>query len=86
MVRNDSDTLIINTPLNTTNAVLQVLAAWRQDHLESYPTQESLFREMIVTQAKRIIRAKPTPSMQAQRDAIEAAKAAEDAEVDAAVQ
>ena len=86
IVRNDSSTIVVNTTIITTDAVLKALNDWRKAHIEDYPGPESLFREMIIAQSKRILRITPTPAMQAQRDAIKAAKAAEDAELAAAVQ
>ena len=85
IVRNDADAIVVNETITTTNEVLNALEAWRLDHTESYPTRESLFREWVVVQARRVLRAQGSAAIQAERDKIEAAKAAEDALIESAV-
>jgi hypothetical protein len=85
IVRNDADAVVVDETITTNNDVLSALETWRLAHVESYPTRESMFREWVVTQARRVLRAQGSAAIQAERDKIEAAKAAEDAIVEAAV-
>ena len=85
IVRNDADAIVVNETITTNNEVLNALESWRLAHVDSYPTRESLFREWVVTQARRVLRAQGSAAIQAERDKIEAAKAAEDAIIESAV-
>ena len=68
IVRNDASGEVVNTTITTTNDVLNILETWRLKHEDAYPDRASLFRAILVDQAKRIIRIEPTPELQAERD------------------